>query len=113
QLLLLGFHVQIIFYTLFAVAIYFIYFFLRALIKKDLVLRKSILKSAGIFIGASIIAILMQLDNVTQIYEYTPFSTRGTEGIVEKSNQESSKSESDYYEYHTSWSFSPEEVSTF
>jgi hypothetical protein len=113
QLLLLGFHVQIIFYTFFAVAIYFIYFFVRSIIKKESELRNNILKSSGIFIGATIIAVLMQSDNVTQIYEYTPYSTRGTEGILEKTKQETVKAESDYYEYHTNWSFSPEEIATF
>jgi hypothetical protein len=113
QLFIQGFHVQIIFYTLFAVAIYFIYFFIRSIVKKENELRKKILKSAGVFILASIIAVLIQSDNLTQVYEYTPYSTRGTESIIDKTKGTTEESGSEYYKYHTDWSFSPGEVLTF
>jgi hypothetical protein len=110
---LLGWHVQIIFYTLFAVAIYFIYFFIYSLKKNDNLLRNQIIKSGFVFLFASIIAVAIQADNLTQIYEYTPYSTRGTESIIEKETPRTEQSESDYYNYHTEWSFSPGEVLTF
>ncbi|MDP2364727.1 MAG: hypothetical protein Q8M94_13290, partial [Ignavibacteria bacterium] len=113
QLFIQGFHVQIIYYTLLAVAVYFIYYFSHALAMKNLELRNNIIKSAVIFVLASIIAVLIQSDNLTQIYEYTPYSTRGTQGILEKASSNSDKSSSDYYEYHTEWSFSPGELLTF
>jgi len=113
QLFIQGFHVQIIFYSLLAVAIYFIYYFLRALIKKNNELRQRVLKTVGVFAGSFIIALLIQSDNLTQVYEYMPYSTRGSESIVEKTTAKNLKSESEYYNYHTSWSFSPEEISTF
>lgn len=113
NMFLLGWHVQIIFYTLFAVAIYFIYYFIYSLKKKDNILRNQIIKSGFVFFFASIIAVAIQADNLTQIYEYTPYSTRGTESLIEKSSPKTEKSESDYYDYHTQWSFSPEEVLTF
>lgn len=113
QLFVQGFHAQIIFYTLFAIAIYFIYFFLRALIRKENELRTKILKSAGAFIFCIFIALLIQSDNITQIYEYTPYSTRGTESITDKVSGKQEINTSGYYEYHTNWSFSPEEVFTF
>lgn len=113
QIFLLGFHVQIIFYTLLAVAVYFIYYFSRSLAVKDSQLRLSILKSAGVFIAASIIALLIQVDNISQIYEYTPYSTRGTESILDKTSTQIEKKESNYYLYHTDWSFSPGEMTTF
>ncbi len=113
QLFIQSFHVQIIFYGLFAVAIYFIYFFLRSLINKDKGLRNGTLKSMGVFIVATVIALLIQSDNLTQIYEYTPYSTRGSKGILEKTTGKTEQTESDYYQYHTNWSFSPEEVATF
>ncbi|WP_304131419.1 YfhO family protein [Ignavibacterium album] len=113
NMFLLGWHVQIIFYTLFAVAIYFIYFFFYSLKKKDNFLRIQILKSAFIFFFALVIAVGIQSDNLTQVYEYTPYSTRGTESILEKEAPKTEKSESDYYSYHTEWSFSPGEVLTF
>ncbi len=113
QIFVMGFHAQIIFYTLFAVAIYFIYYFFRSLAIKDSQLRTGILKSAGVFIAAVVIALLIQLDSITQIYEYTPYSTRGTESILDKVKGKQEENSSGYYKYHTDWSFSPGEVLTF
>lgn len=113
NMFLLGWHVQIIFYTLFAIGIYFLYFFIYSLKKKDSHLRTQILKSAFVFFFAGIIAVAIQSDNLTQVFEYTPYSTRGTESLLEKEAPKTEKSESDYYNYHTEWSFSPEEVLTF
>src|SRR3972149_7313878 len=113
QLFIQGFHVQIIFYTLFAVAIYYIFFFIRSLIKKEKEKGGRLIRSAGIFAAASVIAVLISADNLTQIYEYTPYSTRGGKSIVETSTGKSDQSESEFYDYHTSWAFSPEEILTF
>ena len=113
QILLLGFHVQIIYYTLLSIGIYFLYFFLRSIFKEDSTLRISILKSAGMFAIALLIAFLIQSDNFTQIYEYSQFSTRGTESIVDKVSGKQQQNTSEYYNYHTNWSFSPGEVLTF
>ncbi len=113
QLFVQGFHAQIIFYTFFAAAIYFIYYFIRSLSKKDSELRNQTLKSAGTFALAVVIALLIQMDSISQIYEYTPYSTRGTESILDKVSGKQQENTSDYYEYHTNWSFSPGEVLTF
>jgi len=113
QILIQGFHVQIIFYIFFAIAIYFIFFLTRNLLKKEKEQFKGLVKAGLSVVFAIIIALLIQSDNFTQIYEYTPYSTRGTESIIEKSNPQTTKSESDYYEYHTEWSFSLGEVLTF
>ena len=113
QIFIQGFHVQIIFYTLFSVAIYFIFFLIKSLRLKNHFQTKAIFKSAFSFVFATIIALLIQSDNLTQIYEYTPYSTRGTESIIEKETPITEQSESDYYNYHTEWSFSPGEVLTF
>ena len=43
QLFIQGFHVQIIYYTVLSVGIYFLYYFIRSLVKKDNVLSNSIL----------------------------------------------------------------------
>ena len=112
-LMFLGWHVQIIFYIFFAVLIYFIYFFLHSLKLKDKLLTKQLVKSAAVFLGAVIIALLIQADNFTQIWEYNPYSTRGTESILEKQSMVTEQSESDFYQYATNWSFSPGEVLTF
>jgi hypothetical protein len=113
QLLIQGFHLQIIFYTLLAAAIYYIYFFIRAIVKKEILVRNNLLKSAGITIAAAAIAFLIQADNFSQIYEYTPYSTRGTKGILEQETGTNAQSASEFYDYHTNWSFSPGEVMTF
>jgi hypothetical protein len=113
DVMFLGWHVQIIFYIFFAVLIYFIYFFLRSFRLKDKFLSSQLLKSLGIFTLAVIVGLLIQSDNLTQVYEYTPFSTRGTESILEKETGPTKQSESDFYQYATNWSFSPGEVLTF
>ncbi|HPO57009.1 MAG TPA: YfhO family protein [Ignavibacteriaceae bacterium] len=113
QLFIQGFHVQIIFYTLFAIGVYYIYFFLRYLVAKQKDKITSLIKSGLLLTAAIVVALLISADNFTQIWEYTPYSTRGTVGILEATQEPTTKSESDFYEYHTSWSFSPEEVMTF
>ncbi len=113
QILIQGFHVQIIFYIIFATAIYFIYFLIRYLIKKEKEQIRGLVKAGFSVVFAIVIALLIQSDNFTQIYEYTPYSTRGTESIIEKSSPKTAKTESDYYEYHTEWSFSIGEILTF
>jgi len=113
QLFIQGFHVQIIFYTLFAVAIYYIFFFIRFLINKDKERNGRLIKSAGLFIVASIIAVLISADNLTQISEYSPYSTRGGKSITEISTGKTEQDDSQFYNYHTDWSFSPQEILTF
>ena len=113
QLMLQGFHVQIIFYIALAVAIYFIYFIVRALIEKQKDVLKKLVYSGLICIAAGLIASAIQMDNYTQIYEYTQYSTRGGKSIVEKNASVENSSSSEYYNYHTDWSFSPGEVMTF
>ena len=113
HILVLAWHVQIIFYIFFAIGIYFIYFFFRSVKQQDSFLRKQLLKSVGVLIVAGILGGLISYDTYVQIYEYTPYSTRGTESIVDKVSNKEQKSETEYYQYHTSWSFSPGEVLTF
>ncbi|MDH3268866.1 MAG: YfhO family protein [Ignavibacteria bacterium] len=113
DVMFLGWHVQIIFYIFFSVLIYFIYFFLRSLRLKDKFLSTQLLKSMAVFVLAVVVGLLIQSDNLTQVYEYTPFSTRGTESILEKETGPTKQSESDFYQYATNWSFSPGEVLTF
>ncbi len=113
QLLIQSFHAQIIFYTFFAVGIYFVYYLIRALVKKENEFRNKILKSILAFAGAVIVALLIQSDSITQIYQYTPYSTRGGESITETESSVTNPTSSAYYEYHTNWSFSPGEVLTF
>ncbi|MFA6598978.1 MAG: YfhO family protein [Ignavibacteriaceae bacterium] len=113
QLFIQGFHVQIIYYTLLAVGVYYIFYFIHTFTNKEVELRKKLVKSALVFGAAGLIAVAIQSDSLTQVYEYTPYSTRGTKSLVEESAGNTKQSASDYYEYHTNWSFSPGEVMTF
>jgi hypothetical protein len=109
----LGWHVQIIFYIFFAVLIYFIYYLARAIKIKDNFLLKQLLKSAVIFLFAVLVGLGIQSDNFTQVWEYSPYSTRGTESILDKESGSAQKTETAFYDYATSWSFSPGEVLTW
>jgi len=113
HLLIVTMHVQIIFYVLFSIALYYIFFFVKEVLQKNNLFKSQILKSALTFFAAIIISCLMTFDDLAQIYEYAPYSTRGALGIQEKSTQIDDKSSSDFYQYATNWSFSPEEVVTF
>ncbi len=112
-MMILAWHVQIIFYIFFAVLIYFLYYFLRSIKIKDKLLSIKLVKSAVVFIFSVIVALVIQSDNLTQIWEYNPYSTRGSESIIEKESAPTKQSESDFYQYATNWSFSPGEVLTF
>lgn len=114
QLSVQGWHVQIIFYMLFAIMVYYLYFLIRSLAQKNMQDFKQFFKSGLVFTAALIIAIAIQSDSLTQIYEYNPYSTRGTESITEiQKGVNPRTNESDFYQYATNWSFSPGEVLTF
>ena len=110
---IMGWHVQIIFYTLLSIAIFYLFYLIKYLKEKESAQVKQLLKTAGILAASLVIALLIQLDSFTQVWEYSPYSTRGTKSILEESSGASVKSESDFYQYATNWSFSPGEVMTF
>jgi hypothetical protein len=112
HVLVLAAHIQIVFYFALSAAIYFIYFFIRSFIMKDKLLQIRLLKSLGILMATSIVALLMSFDTYSQLFEYKPYSTRGTQSVTE--TQATGATEiNNSYEYNTNWSFSPGEVLTF
>jgi hypothetical protein len=111
HLLVLGAHVQIVFYFALSAAIYFIFFLIRAFAAKDIFLQKQLFKSIGITAAAGIIALLMSFDTYSQILEYKPYSTRGTKSITETQST-GAPTINNSYEYATSYSFSPGELAT-
>ena len=113
HLLVLGAHVQIVFYIVLLTIIYFIFYFIYAAVKKDNFLTKQLLKSLGVMAIAAVIALLMSFDTYYQLYQYKPYSTRGTKGVAETEAAASQQNQTDSYEYNTNWSFSPGEVLTF
>jgi len=107
-----GWHVQVIFYTLFAILIYYVYFLITS-IKNNKVI-KQLFKSGLLFLAAFLVAMSLSSDMFLQIFEYTKYSTRGTKSLAENTKENSGpKTESDFYNYNTMWSFSPGEVMTF
>jgi hypothetical protein len=106
-------HVQIIFYTYSLLVIYFAYYIIRALAKKQNSLVPQYLKVGGILTIATVISFSMHYYRMGQMYEYTPYSTRGEKSVLDLETQSKEKSEEDYYQYSTNWSFSPGEVLTF
>ena len=108
-----GWHVQIIYYSILSVGLYYLYYILRYSFKKENDNRLQMIKSLGTYAGAFVIALLIQADNLTQVYQWNPYSTRGTKSIVDLNRGENEKSDADFYEYATNWSFSPGEVLTF
>lgn len=112
HLLVLGAHVQIVFYLVLLTLVYYIFYFVYAAVKKDKFLTKQTAKSLGVMGAASLIALFMSFDTYAQLYEYKPYSTRGTKSAVEAAMGQQ-QAQTDSYEYNTSWSFSPGEVMTF
>ncbi|MBI1938249.1 MAG: YfhO family protein [Ignavibacteriales bacterium] len=112
HILVLGAHVQIVFYFVLASVIYFIYFFVHSFVTRNKFLQNQLLKSLGITAIAGVIALAMSFDTYAQLYQYKPYSTRGTQSITETQNPEK-PSQANSYEYNTNWSFSPGEVLTF
>jgi len=112
HLLALGAHVQIVFYFLLTIFIYFIYYFTRSFITKDKPIQKQLVKSLLVSAAACIVALMMSFDTYSQLYEYKPYSTRGTKSVTEL-NSPAAQSQTNSYEYNTSWSFSPGELMTF
>lgn len=113
HLLVLGAHVQIVFYAVLLTIFYFIFYFIYAAVKKDSFLTKQLAKSLGVMTLAAVIALLMSFDTYYQLYKYKPYSTRGTKGVEEMAAAGQQQSRTDSYEYNTSYSFSPGELTTF
>jgi hypothetical protein len=111
--LFLQWHVQIMFYIFFTVAIFYLYYFVRSIVVKDKFLKIQLVKSLVIFMVISGIGIGLNYYKLKQIYEYTQFSTRGTKSIADLEMNNQQQSEEEFYQYATNWSFSPGEIMTF
>ncbi len=118
HLMFLPSHMQMIFYIYFALGIYYIMSFIRALAKKED--WKGVLRSGILLSAASALAFGLTADQYLSTLEYAPFSTRGSDPITQTQvHQEKQKSETKAaqggldYDYATNWSFSPGETFTF
>jgi len=113
RLLLEPTHVQFIYYIYLSLGFYLIFFFVRAVIKKEN--WKGILVSGTTLLLATVFAVLMGADQYLSTLEYNPYSIRGTNPITQTSSTSQTKTIKGGldYDYATSWSFSPGEMMTF
>lgn len=111
--MLLPGHIQMIFYCYFAFGIYYVFYLVRAFIKKEQWL--GIVRSGAVFAAATVLAFAMTGDQYLSTLEYSQYSMRGSDPII-PSVQAQAKGATNGgldYEYATNWSFSPGEVMTF
>ncbi len=107
HLMLIPSHMQMIFYSYFAIGLYYLFFFIRALIKKEQ--WQGIIRSASIFGAATVLAFAMTGDQYLSTLEYSKYSIRGSDPII-RSQQAQDKGATNGgldYDYATNWSFSP------
>jgi hypothetical protein len=113
HLMFLPGHMQMIFYVYFAFGLYYLFFLVRSIVKKENI--KGILRSGVIFAFATGVAFLMTGDQYLSTLEYSKYSMRGSDPIVPsaKAQQQGPTNGGLDYEYATNWSFSPGEMLTF
>jgi hypothetical protein len=113
RLLIEPVHVQFIYYIYLALGFYLLFYFVRALLKKEN--WRSVLISGATLLVASSLAFLMGADQYFSTLEYNPYSIRGANPIVQASPAHQAKTVEGGldYDYATSYSFSPGELTTF
>jgi hypothetical protein len=106
-------HMQYIFYIYLAFGIYFLYFLVRSLVRKENV--KNLLVSGVTLLLATGIAFLMGATQHLSTLEYNPYSMRGANPIQTTATESDNKTVSGGldYKYATDYSFSPGEIMTF
>jgi hypothetical protein len=110
-IMFIGNHLQMIFYGSLALAIYIIYDFIIALIKKENVVAR--LRTGLIVILALGLAFLMSADRYFSTLEYAPYSVRGSAPIAKLHKDKAQKADRSDYDYATMWSYHPKELITF
>ncbi|OGU41196.1 MAG: hypothetical protein A2X61_13860 [Ignavibacteria bacterium GWB2_35_12] len=111
HIMMLGSHLQMIFYGFCAFGLYILFELIHSLITKKHVL--GIIRSAVILALAGGLAFVLSADRYLSTMEYTPYSTRGSAPIVKTEKQHQDASGGNDYDYATMWSFSPQETMTF
>ncbi len=101
-------HVQIAYYGLMLLGLYFLYHLLLALRRKE---NNRILPLIGGFSGAVILAFALAAILYLPVQEYTPYSIRGSAPALEAAAENTGTGVG--FDYATQWSFSPGEMMTF
>ena len=105
-------HVQMIYYMYLAWGIYYLFFIIRGVAKKENI--KGYLRSGVILAVGSVIALAMTGDKYLPTLEYSTYSMRGSSPIMPSPQaQEKGGSGGLDYDYATQWSYSPGETFTF
>ncbi len=106
-------HVQMLFYVFLSLGVYFLFYLIRALVKKEA--WKPILRTGFVLAAAALFAVAMDADRYLSVFEYNPYSIRGSNPITQSSAATNAKTVSGGldYDYATSWSFGLGEVMTF
>ena len=92
-------HYQIVFYTILILIFLAVPYIIQRIREKE---WKQLLSRIGLFSIAMILTLLMSLQVLWTVKEYTPYSIRGGSGDGTRSGLD--------YDYATGWSFSPEEL---
>lgn len=113
HLMFLPGHFQIIFYSYLAFGFYYLFFLVRALVKKEEWI--GIIRSGVVFSVATGLAFAMTGDQYLSTLEYSKYSMRGADPIVSTSQSQNNGGTNGGldYDYATQWSFSPGEMTTF
>jgi len=114
HMMILPSHIQIIFYVYLALGVYYVFFLVRSLIKKES--PAGLVRSGALLALASVLALGMTADGYFSILEYSGYSIRGAGPITSQSTAEDESLVSGGgldYEYATNWSLGPGEVFTF
>jgi len=113
RLLIEPVHVQFIYYIYVALGFYLLYYFIRAVLKKEN--WRAVLICGATVVVASLFAFFMGADQYFSTLEYNPYSIRGANPIVQTSAAHQAKTVEGGldYDYATSYSFSPGELMTF
>ncbi|MCX6144879.1 MAG: YfhO family protein [Ignavibacteriales bacterium] len=116
-------HVQMIFYVYLAVGTYLVFMLIRSLVmKKEHTVEagaepawKGVLRAGVVFALASALAFSMDADKYLSVWEYSSYSIRGSNPIVNTAPSTDSKTVQGGldYDYATSWSFAPGEMMTW
>jgi hypothetical protein len=115
-------HVQMIFYMYLAVGVYLLFFLVRSVLGKKKegeemtnTSWKGIVRAGLVFALASGLAFAMDADRYLSVWEYNPYSIRGSNPIVPTVQQGDMKTVEGGldYDYATSWSFAPGEMLTW
>ncbi len=109
--MMIGGHLQMIFYGICAFGLYLIFEFISRIIKKKQPMN--VVRAAVLLAIAGGFAFIMSSDRYLATFEYTPYSTRGSAPIVKQDDANKTESGGHDYDYATMWSFSPQEMATF